>query len=111
MIVKITREGKEYGSIVCSLSTNDHGEVDTEVWFCPHCGRIYAREDIQFEQNERKVPLLYHVLSRPCYLPLHELSIPHPTFWICSDERLLRSALEEYFNERNPNSCPALSAA
>ena len=112
MIVRIDRwkagDVQTYGTIRCSPAPNSWGEIDTEVWFCPHCGTIYAREYVQFEENERKLPLLYHVLSRPCYMPLHELTIPHPTMWNCSDETMLNSAIKEYFSDARPESCPAL---
>jgi hypothetical protein len=111
VILKIIRDGQEYGSINCSPAVNDHGQIDIEVWFCPHCGRIYARELVEFEPDERKYRLLYHALVRPCYLPLHDLRIPHPTFWMCADELMLQSALKEYFNERSPDTCPALANA
>lgn len=107
MLVNISRDDKVYGTLRCSPAPNDHGEIDTEVWFCPYCGRIYAREQIQFESDEQHFPLIYRVLVRPCYMPLHDVALPHPTFWLSSDKTLLQSALMEHFHDRSPNECPA----
>ena len=108
MIVHITRDGAPYGSLQCSPAPNNWGEIDTEVWFCPHCGRLYAREEIEFEENEVPHPLVYRVLTRPCYMPLHDLTLPHPTFWQASDAQMLKSALMEHFNGHDTSKCPAI---
>lgn len=111
MIVGITRDDKLYGSFRCSPAVNDYGEIDTEVWFCPHCGREYAREHIKFEADESPHKLIYRVLVRPCYMPLHDLRMPHPTLWLCADRNMLTSALKEHFNGTNSSTCPAFSNA
>jgi hypothetical protein len=111
VIVSIDRDGKHYGTFRCSAAVNDWGEIDTEVWFCPHCGRIYARENIQFEEDEPHHRLVYRVLVRPCYMPLHDLKMPHPTLWLCADRDFLTSALKEHFNGTDSSNCPASSTA
>ena len=111
MIVRIMREGQLYGTLHCSVAVNDWNEVDTTVWFCPHCGRIYAREEVQFEDYEQKVPLRYHVFERPCTLPLHDLTRVHPTLWNCADALMMETAIKEHRHVRDPNECPAYSAA
>ena len=107
MIVKITRDDQPFGTIHCSPSTDDWGRIPTTVWFCPRCGRIYARETVEFEHDEEKKPLIFHVIERPCSMPLHDLTAPHPTLWNCADLRMMKSALKEYLDGDNPSKCPA----
>lgn len=110
MNVKIYRDAELYGTISCSVSPNMWGQLDSEVWFCPHCGRIYAKEVIEFEEGEQHYPVIYRVLVRPCHLPLHDLALPHPTFWAAADTRMLTSALQEHFFGHTTLKCPSLPA-
>lgn len=110
MILVFYRELTVIGRLECTLSLNFEGRIDLNAWYCPRCGRIFAKTLLHYEPTDiarlgGRPKFEYHLIRRACGDRLFNLYEPHPTMWNCANADLLNYVLKEHFDESASPYC------